>query len=356
MTATFPPLTIGKHTAKHPIIQGGMGVRISTGKLAAAVANAGGVGVIASVALGQNYTSPSGSRKYFTKNIEALRDEMRYARSRTDGVIGVNCMVAITDYIKMIEVSCEEGANMIISGAGLPLKLPEYVQDPNVALVPIISEARAAKVIIKKWERAYKRQPDAFLIESPNKAAGHLGAHNVEDVMNPKYSLDVVVPALRKMLKEDFKTDIPIIAAGGVFDYNDIKHIIDIGGNGVQMGTRFVCTHECDVPDNFKQAFINATADDVVLIASPVGMPGRGIKNKFLERVLSKEKIPVKCIANCLWTCDPKVTPYCIVDALDKAQRGDLDNGLIFAGTNVSKVDKIVSVEELMHELTTPPE
>lgn len=357
-TSVLPALTIGKHTSPYPIIQGGMGIRISASRLASAVANAGGIGVVSTVALGLDspYYKKEGatSKDYFRANILALQDELKMAKQISPkGVIGVNCMVAITDYEDMVRTSAEYGADIIFSGAGLPVNLPDYVKDyPDVAIVPIISSVKAASIIIKKWERLHKRMPDAYVVETPNYAGGHLGARP-EDITDPVFSLEKVVPEVLEFLEKEAKLNIPVVAAGGIFDHQDVLRMIGLGAHGVQLGSRFVCTYECDADDLFKDVFMKAKKEDIVIVKSPVGMPGRAIRSEFTERFEKGLDVDDKCFAKCLKHCacrDNRET-YCIASVLDKAQRGNLAEGLFFAGSNAWRIKKIVSVKELMNEL-----
>lgn len=347
------PLRLGKHVARLPIIQGGMGIRISASRLASAVAREGAVGIIASVALG--LASPYYKKKsdYFAANKLALRDEIRKAREAAGGgVIGVNCMVAITDHEAMVRTSAENGADVIISGAGLPLNLPAYAKEyPDCALIPIVSTAKAARLICRRWEHVHGRLPDAFVVENPNTAGGHLGARR-QELGNPAYDLETVVPEIVAYLEEE-GYDIPVIAAGGIWDRDDIDRIIERGASGVQMATRFVCTHECDADDNFKQLFLKRVPSDVVIVDSPAGLPGRAIGSEFVERLHSGGEVVTQCFANCLRKClcrDEKET-FCIAHALDQAQRGNLHDGLFFTGSNLARSKQIVSVRELLEEL-----
>jgi nitronate monooxygenase len=347
------PLRIGRHVARLPVIQGGMGIRISASRLAAAVAREGAVGVIASVALG--LASPYYKKKsdYFAANKLALRDEIEKARQAApDGIIGVNCMVAITDHEAMARTAAESGADLIISGAGLPLNLPAYTKDhPDCALVPIVSTAKAARLICRRWTHVHGRLPDAFVVENPNTAGGHLGAKRIE-LGNPAYDLEKVVPEIVAILKED-GYDIPVIAAGGIWDRGDINRMLEAGASGVQMATRFVCTHECDADDNFKQQFLHRAPRDVVIVDSPAGLPGRAISTEFVHRLEEGGDVEKQCFANCLRKClcrDEKET-FCIAFALDRAQRGDTDHGLFFTGSNLSRSEKIVSVREVLEAL-----
>ena len=275
MTA-LPTLRIGSHTTPYPIIQGGMGIRVSGAKLAAAVANAGGVGIISAVGLGLNspYFDPRRrSGTLFDANRLALIDELRLARAFSpSGIIGVNSMVAVRDHETLVRTAAEQGANVIISGAGLPLNLPRYTQDyPEVALVPIVSTVRAAKLICRRWEHHFHRLPDALIVETPNAAGGHLGA-KFEELGSPTLSLEQVVPALVDYLHHELGVTVPVIAAGGIWDRPDIDRLLSLGASGVQIGTRFITTTECGADIRYKEFHLQAKPDDVVVIASPVGL------------------------------------------------------------------------------------
>ncbi|HLB05493.1 MAG TPA: nitronate monooxygenase family protein [Thermodesulfobacteriota bacterium] len=343
-------LTIGKKKVRIPIIQGGMGIGVSRSGLAGAVAKNGGVGVIASVALG--LISPYFKKKsdYYEANKLSLRDEIKKAREIAgSGVIGVNCMVAITDYEQMVKVSVENGADLIISGAGLPTSLPGLTKEyPDVALVPIVSSVKAASVIIRKWEKSYGRIPDAIIYEHPRYAGGHLGA-SYQELEDPKYEFPTVIPDLVEAVKPF--GGIPIIAAGGIWDAKDIRNVMSLGASGVQMASRFVCTHECDADIKFKEIYISAGDEDLAIVHSPVGLPGRAINTAFMK---SGKKAKGKgCMANCLKVCAKRDMgeEFCIALALKKAVTGDIKNGLFFAGTNAPKSSKLVSVADLMKEL-----
>ncbi len=349
----LPVLTIGRHTPRYPLIQGGMGIRISASRLAGAVAKAGGIGTIASVGLGLGSRHFNG-RNYFESNKLALADELATARAAApDGIIAVNCIVALTDYEDMVRTAAEHGAQVIISGAGLPMQLPEYTKDhPGVALVPIVSSVKAARLIIKKWEKSFGRLPDAFVVEAPGMAGGHLGART-EEVFSEELTLDKVVPELALFLSEEVKADIPVIAAGGIWSREDMMHAFGLGARGVQMGTRFVCTHECDAPEAFKHMYINATPEDVVLVKSPVGLPGRAIRNPFSDRLACGSPEGHKCRYNCIKHCSFRAdkTGFCISTALSAAQAGSVDDGLIFSGSNSARCRDIVPVADIMEDL-----
>jgi NAD(P)H-dependent flavin oxidoreductase YrpB (nitropropane dioxygenase family) len=339
-------LNIGDLQIKLPIIQGGMGIGISMSRLAAAVANEGGVGVIAAVGLGM--FEKDFNKNYIEASIRALKREIQAAREKTRGVIGVNIMVALTNFSDMVKTAIAEKADIIFSGAGLPLNLPEYLtKGSKTKLVPIVSSGRAAGIICKKWKELYNYLPDAFVVEGP-KAGGHLGFKR-EQLDNPDFALEKLVPevvANVKPFEEMYNTHIPVIAAGGIYTGEDVKKIMDLGASGVQMGTRFVTTDECDASEAFKQTYIDSTEGDMEIIQSPVGMPGRAIHNEFIEKINRGEKRPVKCPYKCLKTCDITKTPYCIFAALMSAMKGNFFNGYAFAGANAFRASKIISVKE----------
>ena len=346
-TKTLPTLKIGDLEINPPIIQGGMGVRVSGSGLASAVANEGCAGIIASVGLGA-FEDASAS-KFVELNNNALREEIRKARSLSKGVIGVNVMVVLSNYEELVKVCVEEKVDIIISGSGLPLDLPKQTAGSNIKLIPIVSSARAFNIIYRKWKQNYNKVPDAVILEGPM-AGGHLG-FSYNDIIND------TTPTLEHLVKElvDFvdtlEETIPVIAAGGIFDGSDIAKFLKMGASGVQMATRFVCTIECDVNDDFKQAYITAKKEDIAIINSPVGLPGRVIQNEFTKRVIKGETIPFRCPYHCLRSCNPHTAPYCIAKVLVDASKGRLLNSFVFAGTNAYKCTEIVSVKTLINQL-----
>ncbi len=347
MINKMPSLKIGDLVAKIPIIQGGMGVGISLSGLASAVANEGGIGVIAAAGIGM--LEEDSDTNYREAEKRAFEKEIRKCRRKTDGIIGVNIMVALSDFEDLVKISLKEGVDIIFSGAGLPLNLPKFLpSNSKTKLAPIVSSVRSAKLIIKYWKKKYNYTPDLIVVEGP-KAGGHLG-YSIEQLNDPNYALDKTVKDLVSELKL-MKLDIPVVAAGGVYTGKDIYDYLKMGAKGVQMGTRFVVTDECDASMEFKQAFIKAKKEDLTIIKSPVGLPGRAIKNKFLQDVEKGEKKPFKCGWQCLKTCDFRKAPYCIAAALTNAKKGFLNNGFAFAGSNVYRVDKIMSVRELIQSL-----
>ena len=347
------PLIVGDLEIKIPIIQGGMGVQVSKASLASAVANCGGAGTIASVGLG--YGREDSESNYLKSSREGLQVEIRQAKQLTKGVVGVNIMVALSNYEDLVRTSVSEKADFIASGAGLPLKLPEFTEGAPIKLLPIVSSARATDIIIRTWKKRYNRLPDAIIVEGPL-AGGHLGFRLEGLKSHQEKSLENLVVEVLEVVKgyeAELGIDMPVIAAGGIFDGKDVAEFLRLGAKGVQIATRFVATFECSVADKFKQAYLAARDEDVVIIDSPVGMPGRAIRTKFVDRVVRGERVPFRCTYRCLRSCDPKTVPYCIAKALCNAVIGDLDNAVVFAGSNVSEVKKIVSVKELMNDIVT---
>ena len=351
----MPQLKIGDLVIDKPIIQGGMGVGISLNGLASAVANAGGLGVISSVALG--LLEQESKMKYREANIVRLRQEIRTAKQKTDGVVGLNIMVAMSDYNELLKTAVEEEVDIVFLGAGLPLRFPkgytvDQIKKIKTHFAPIVSSARAAQIVFQYWEKSFGRIPEAVVVEGP-KAGGHLGFKK-DQINNPDFKLENIVPEVIEVIatfEKRLGKKIPVIAAGGIFTGEDILKFLKMGASGVQMATRFVATDECDASDLFKQAYVQCKEDDIEIIESPVGLPGRAIRNSFIEEVKAGEKKPFQCSWKCLKTCDYRTTPYCIADALAYAQKGELLKGFTFAGSNAYKVDKIVPVQTLMETL-----
>ncbi len=348
---SFPSLTIGDLFIPRAVIQGGMGVGISLSGLASAVAAAGGFGVISAAGIGMNESDFSSN--YIDANNRSLAREIRTARAATTGALGVNIMVAMANFADLVKTAIKENVDAIFSGAGLPLDLPAYLTEGSkTKLVPIVSSARAAVILCKKWLSRFDRTPDAFVVEGPM-AGGHLG-FKPEQIDDPAFALEKlvsdVVEGVRPYTAPNGRP-IPVIAAGGVYTGADIHRFIGLGAAGVQMGTRFVATNECDADAKFKQSYIDATEKDVVIIKSPVGMPGRAIHNEFLDQAASGEKTPSRCPYRCIHTCDYEKAPYCITLALANAKKGRFHHGFAFAGKNAWRVDRIMPVAELMDSL-----
>lgn len=353
MSNKLKPLIIGELEIKIPIIQGGMGVKISTASLVSAVANYGGAGTIASVALG--FGTPENETDFVKASRDGLQREIRQSKEWTQGVVGVNIMVALSNYDDLIRTTIREKADFIVSGAGLPLRLPEFTEGSSIKLIPIVSSARAADVMIRIWKRRYNRLPDAIVVEGPL-AGGHLGFKFEDLTSHNEDNLEKLIVDVLKVVKEyekDLNINMPVIAAGGIFDGKDVAKFLRLGAKGVQIATRFVATFECSVADGFKELYLAAGEEDIVIIKSPVGMPGRAIMTKFIDRLLHGERMPIKCNYQCLKTCNPKTVPYCIAEALFNAISGNVDNAVVFAGSNVSRVDRIVSVKELMDDIVS---
>ncbi len=345
------PLVIGGLTAEIPIIQGGMGVGVSLSSLAGAVAKEGGIGIISAAQPGYQ------EKDFFTNTIEANKRALRYHIKKAKeisggGIIGVNVMKATQNYAEYVTCCVEAGADMIISGAGLPVDLPEILGDASAKYAPIVSSVKAAKVLLQRWEKRKLRMPDFIVIEGP-KAGGHLGFQPEAIQKYETESYDDEVRSIVEYIKtweEKLNRPMPVIFAGGVYDRGDIDHYIALGCAGVQMATRFVATVECDASEAFKEAYIKAKKEDITIVKSPVGMPGRAIRNSYMAR-REKEREEVKKCFRCLEHCNPATTPYCISMALIRAVEGDIDNSLVFCGENAYKVNKMSTVHAIMEEL-----
>lgn len=374
--SNFKPLVIGDLKIEKPVIQGGMGVGISLHRLAGAVAKAGGMGLISTAQIG--FREPDFKTNFVEANLRAIRNEFKKAREISpEGAIGFNIMVATKHYDMWVKEAVKAGADAIISGAGLPVSLPEYAEAAyeemkamgkkflrRTKLAPIVSTAKAAMVICKMWDRKYHRVPDFVVVEGPL-AGGHLGFSKEQLTQYGADSADVEktydqaaydeeVKAIMKVVKgyeEKYDTHIPVVTAGGIYTHEDVKHQFELGAEGVQVATRFVTTKECDAPDAYKQTYIEASKEDIVITQSPVGMPGRAILNPFLKKIKEGERSAIKSCFQCLEHCDIKTIPYCITRALVNAAEGDEDAALLFCGSNAFRSDRIETVEEVMNAL-----
>jgi nitronate monooxygenase len=350
------PLNIGDLKALIPIIQGGMGVGVSGSRLASAVANEGGVGIISGVQIG--YKEPDFNTNPLNANIRALINEIKTARQLSpNGIIGVNFLCAMNNYNEMVGAAVKEGIDLIISGAGLPTNLPELIDGYKTKIAPIVSSGKAARIISKLWDNKYGKCADLIIVEGPE-AGGHLGYS--EETLNssekPRLT-DIIKDVIEtiKPYEEKYNKKIPVIAAGGIYNGSDIAKYLNLGASGVQMATRFVATNECDADIKFKEAYLDSKEEDIIIIKSPVGMPGRALNNNFIKKInICNESI--KGCYLCLKGCNPKVAPYCISKALIKAVSGDVDEGLVFVGSNAYKLNKIISVKELINELINEAE
>lgn len=346
----YKALKIGNFTAKLPIIQGGMGVGISLSSLAGAVSAKGGIGVISTAQIG--FSEPDFYKKPLEANLRMIGEHIRRARKLApSGILGVNIMVATQNYAQYVKEAIKNGIDLIISGAGLPAELPEIAKGSKTKLVPIVSSLKAASVILKLWDRKNQIAPDALIIEGP-KAGGHLGftPKQLESISDAAYDREIKdIICLTKSYETKYGKDIPVIVAGGIQNKKDMEHYFSLGAQGIQVATRFVTTKECDAHINYKQAYIDCKKEDIVIVKSPVGMPGRAIKNAFMEKVIMG-RIPVKGCYNCIKTCNPALTPYCITEALTNAAKGIIDKALLFCGANAYMEDRIRTVQEVLED------
>jgi Dioxygenases related to 2-nitropropane dioxygenase len=340
---------IGDLEVKLPIIQGGMGVGVSLSGLASAVANEGGIGTISCAGLGLIYHQSPGD--YLSKSITGLKEEIKKAKEKSKGIIGINIMVALTNYADMARTSIAENVDIIFSGAGLPLNLPSFLtRGCKTKLAPIISSARAARIICDKWKSNYNYLPDAFVVEGP-KAGGHLG-FKLNQIEDENYALEKLVPEVLEVT-DSYKEEkrIPVIAAGGISTGEDIYRFLKLGASGIQMGTMFITTTECDASETFKNVYVNANQEDIKIIQSPVGMPGRAIDGEFIRSVEKGLEAPKSCPFHCIKTCDYTKSPYCISQCLYQAALGNMKKGYAFTGMNVHLSKKISSVKEVISNL-----
>ena len=346
------PLKIGEKTARVPLIQGGMGVGISLGNLAGTVAKEGGMGIISTAQIG--FREPDFDADPSGANQRSIRKEMEKARAISpDGLIGYNIMVALRDYKQHVAAAVEAGADLIISGAGLPTELPALTAGSPVKIAPIVSTEKSAKVILKYWGRKYHRTADLVIIEGP-KAGGHLGFKKEElDFYSPERYEEEITKIIETVrgFAEEYQTEIPIIAAGGIFDVEDVRRVMALGVDGVQIASRFVTTRECDADIRYKEAYLNASKEDIVIVKSPVGMPGRAILNPFMKRVMLGEKMEHTPCHRCLARCNPAEIPYCITDSLIRAAKGDVEEALLFCGADAYRQTRMETVKEVIDSL-----
>lgn len=345
-------LKIGEKFTRVPLIQGGMGVGISLGRLAGSVAREGGVGIISTAQIG--YREPDFEKDPEKANLRAIESEMKKARAISpNGIIGYNVMTALKEHAAHIRAAVRAGADIIISGAGLPTELPALTEGSSTKIAPIVSTDKSANVILKYWDRKYGRTADLVVIEGPE-AGGHLGFKKEELSLYTKESYDEEIRKIIATVKkygEKYGMDIPVVVAGGIYDRRDVEHVMDLGADGVQVATRFVTTEECDADIRYKQAYIDASEDDIQIVKSPVGMPGRAIMNTFMKRVMSGEKIPHSPCHRCLAKCSPAEIPYCITDGLIDAVKGNVEKGLLFCGAKAWKADRIEKVSDVIQAL-----
>ena len=344
-------LKIGDLTAKLPIIQGGMGVGVSRSSLAGAVAKEGGVGIISTAQIG--YDEEGFEKDQAACNNRAIHKHIKRAKeiAQGNGLVGVNIMVATRGYEEYVRAAVEAGIDLIISGAGLPVTLPGLVEGSGVKIAPIVSSLKSVQVIMKYWERKSNRFPDLIVIEGP-KAGGHLGftREYLEQENRPDYNLEImkIIQFVRSQ-EEKAKRPIPVVVAGGIMSSKDLEQVRSLGANGVQIASRFVTTYECDAHENFKRAYLNASEEDIIIVNSPVGMPGRAIRTGLIEKA-ARENLPHGKCHGCIITCRPQETPYCITEALINAVKGNLEEGLVFCGANTYQLNHMEHVSDIMKE------
>lgn len=347
----LPKLKIGDLISRIPIVQGGMGVGISMSNLAGNVALNGGIGVLSGVEMGFNESDYYKDKK--SANIRALKYHIRKAKEiAKGGIIGINIMAVLNNFEEIVVEAVREKIDIIFSGAGLPLSLPSFTKETNTKVVPIVSSDRAANLICKTWDKRYGIIPDAIVLEGP-KAGGHLGFSR-EELDDPSKNLETLLSGVLKIImsyEEKYEKQIPVIVAGGIMKGKDIAKFLKLGASGVQMGSRFVATDECDASQGFKRAYVEAKQEDIVLLNSPVGLIGRAINSKFIEEAKLGLRKPIKCMTNCLKPCKPNEVQYCIANALINAQRGNFNSGFAFAGSNAYLIDEIRPVKDLIKEL-----
>lgn len=349
------PLVIGDLVSEIPVIQGGMGVGISLSGLAGAVAREGGIGIISSAQIG--FREDTFDEEPLNTNLRSLASEIKKALEIANGgIIGVNIMVASRNYEEYVRAAVDAGVHLIISGAGLPVNLPELVDKGECKIAPIVSSLKSAQVILKYWNKKYNRLPDLVVIEGPL-AGGHLGfkAEELEDIEALHYEDEILrIIELVKQYAKEQDVSIPVVIAGGIYTREDMLKVLALGGDGVQVGTRFVTTYECDASMAYKQTYLDAEKEDIIIVKSPVGMPGRAINNAFMKRA-NEGIIPHGKCHLCVKTCNPAKTPYCITDALVNAAKGNIEEALLFCGSNAYRATKLEHVADIMNEFKREP-
>ena len=376
-------LRLGNIEAKVPVIQGGMGVGIRLGGLAGAVAKEGGIGIISAAQIG--FKEPDFDRNPKEANLRAVKKEYDKARAiAPDGIIGFNIMVAMRDYEDYVKAAIDAGADIIISGAGLPTELPRIAEGSEVKLAPIVSTDKSAKVILKYWDKKYKRVPDLLVIEGP-KAGGHLGftkdqlaqygcmkeaagiskeekrttmetleesEMNADRKTGLEYDREITaIMATVRKYEEAYGQKIPVAIAGGIATREQAAHAFSLGADAVQVASRFVTTEECDADIRYKEAYLHAREEDIVIVKSPVGMPGRAILNPFMKKVMAGEQISHSPCHRCLHKCNPTEIPYCITDALIHAAKGEVDDALLFCGAYAYQAEHLETVKDVIDSL-----
>lgn len=343
---------VGDKVLKLPVVQGGMGVGVSRSRLAGAVAKEGGIGIISTAQIG--YDEQEFDNDQPGCNIAAIKKHIALAKELAggNGLVGVNVMAALKHYREHVQAAAASGADVVVCGAGLALDLPKLVEPYHTMIAPIVSSPRAAELILKKWDKTYHKTADLIVVEGPG-AGGHLG-YSAEELREPEHiDFDEIVKNVmlcRQYYEEKYHKHIAVVAGGGIYSREDADHIFGLGVDAIQVASRFVATEECDADIRYKQAYVDAKKEDIVIVKSPVGMPGRALNNQFIQRV-NKEKQPVQKCFQCLQKCNPAQVPYCITKALIDAVKGDVDNGLIFCGAKVDQIKEISTVRKVLEEL-----
>lgn len=354
----LPELTIGTLRARVPVIQGGMGIGISLSRLASTVANAGGIGVISGVQIG--FREPDFRENPVKANLRAIASEIKKARVLSPhGIIGMNFMSIDEHYEEYVAQAVRHGIDLIISGAGLPLSLPRLTQNSQTHIAPIVSSLRACRLVLTSWWKKHQRLPDAVVVEGPL-AGGHLGFKLDDLYAGTHQNLEEILKEVCTYVKDfaqKHNAVIPVIAAGGINCYADVKRVMDIGASGVQVGTEFVTTEECDASDAFKQAYVHAAPTDVRIIKSPTGFAARAANTAFCQQAYDHGGIPIQHCFRCMpKICSPAASPYCLSQALMDAANGADCGGLVFCGARVGEIKKISTVPQVIHKLCNPPQ
>lgn len=342
-----------KWNIKVPLIQGGMGVGVSLSGLAGAVAAEGGIGIISTAQIG--FAEPDFENHEEECNLRGIRKHIQRAKEIAggEGMVGVNVMVALQHYKEHVREAVRAGADVVICGAGLPMDLPELVKGSLTKIAPVVSSKRAIALLLKSWDKKYRRVPDFIVVEGPE-AGGHLGfsKEQLSNTEKPDFAMELKeIIGEKKKYEEKYRTDIPVFMAGGVWDAADAEKICSLGADGIQAATRFVATEECDASEAYKMAYVHAKPEEIKIIKSPVGMPGRALENELLREVEEKNPVKISHCYHCIKNCHPAQIPYCITKALVAAVKGDVEHGLVFCGSNVGRIQKIETVHEVVQDL-----
>lgn len=346
-------MKLGNRELALPLIQGGMGVGVSMGGLAGAVAAQGAMGTLSTADAGWN--EPDFAAHPQQANLRALRREVQRAKrlAAGAGLVAVNAMVATRQYADSVRTALEAGADAIVSGAGLPLELPALAEGFEALLAPIVSGPRAAQLICRTWAKRYGRVPDFVVLEGCQ-AGGHLGFEEADLLSGRCTPLSRLIPEVLAALRpfeEKFGRAIPLFCAGGVATGAEMARCTRLGAAGAQLATRFIATEECDASQGYKDVLLAARPEDLRIIHSPVGMPGRAVNSPLVQRLAAGMRQPPAHCSGCIKSCRPAETPFCITHALIEAVKGNWEEGLFFSGSRVDLVDRMRTVSDLIDEL-----